>query len=62
MNNEELESLNLLKLKYRRVNEIIHPFYRIGPPPRNKFSTSLISGNVKTLRDVLLNHAEDVES
>ena len=30
MNDEESESFKFLELKYRRQNQIIQPFYRIG--------------------------------
>ena len=36
MTDEEFGSLKLLKLKYRRENQIIQPFCRIGSPPRNQ--------------------------
>ena len=60
MNDEEFGSVKLLKLKYRRGDQIIQTLRKIvspqklGPP-------SLISRNFKTLRKVLLNHAECIE-
>ena len=61
MNEEEFEFEKLLKLKYRRVDQIIQTFCNIGfheklGPP------SLISRNFKTLRKVLLNHPEALKS
>ena len=60
MNDEEIGSLKLLKLKYRRVGQITQPFYRIGStqklgPP------SLICRNPKTLIKVVINYAECIE-
>ena len=56
MNDEEFESLNPLKLKYSRGDQIIQTFYKIGSP--QKFCPlSLIGENFKSLRNVLLNHA-----
>ena len=60
MNEEEFEFEKLLKLKYRRVDQIIQTFCKIGStqklgPP------SLICRNFKTLRKVLPNHAQWTE-
>ena len=61
MNDDEFGSIKLLKLKYRRGDEIIQTFcktgstQKLGPP-------SLICRHFKTLRKVLLNHAERIES
>ena len=59
MNDEEIWYLKLLKLKDRRGDQIIQTFCKIGStqklgPP------SLICRNFKTLRKVLLNHAERI--
>ena len=35
MNDKEFVFFKLLKLKYRRGDQIIHPFCRIASPPRN---------------------------
>ena len=35
-NDKEFRSFKLLKSKYRRENQIIQPFCRIGSPPRNE--------------------------
>ena len=32
MNDEEIVSINLLKLKYRKADQKIHTFYKIGSP------------------------------
>ena len=61
MNDEEFECKKLLKLKNRRGDQIIQTFCKIGShqkldPP------SLICSKLKTLRKVLLNHAEDIET
>ena len=60
MNDEEIGSLNILKLKYRRVDQIIQTFCKIGSP--QKFgSPSLICENFKSLRKLLLNYAKCIE-
>ena len=60
MNDKEFGSRKLLKLKYRRVDQIIQTFCKIDFP--QKFGTpSLICRNFKTLRKVLLIHAEYIE-
>ena len=60
MNDEEFASLKLLKLKYRRGDQIIQTFCKIGSP-QQLGPTSLISKNFNTLRKVLLNHTEYIE-
>ena len=62
MNGGEFGSLNLLKLKYRKGEQKIFTFKKIGSP--QKFIPQfLICGNSKSLRKVLLNHADctDIE-
>ena len=60
MNEEGFGSLNPLKSKYSRGNQIIQTFYKIGSP--QKFGPLfLICENFKNLRKVLLNHAERIE-
>ena len=60
MNDDGFGSIKLLKLKYRRGDEIIQTFcktgstQKLGPP-------SLICRHFKTLRKVLLNHAECIK-
>ena len=54
MNDDEFGSIKLLKLKYRSGDQIIQTFCKIDSP-------SLISTNIKSLRKVLLNHAECIE-
>ena len=60
MNDEEFGSKKLLKLKYRRGDQIIQTFCKIGSPQKLG-PPSLICTNLKTLREVLLNHAEYIE-
>ena len=60
MNNKELGSTKLLKLKYRKGDQIIETFCKIGSPQKLGLP-SLISRNFKTLTKVLLNHEEDIE-
>ena len=60
MNDEKFGSIKFLKLKYRREDQIIQIFCKIGShqklgPP------SLICRNFMTLRKVPLNHAECIE-
>ena len=57
MNDEDFGSFKLLKLKYRREYQIIQRFCRIGFP-QEILSLYLICGKFKSLRKVLLNHAE----
>ena len=61
MNDEEVGSRKLLKLKYRRGDQVIRTFCKIGSPQKLGHP-SLISSNFKTLRKVLLNHAEFMET
>ena len=60
MNDEEFGSIELLRLKYRREDQIIQTFCKIGSPQKLG-PLSLISRNFKALRKVLLNHAEYTE-
>ena len=60
MNDEEFGSIELLRLKYRKGDQIIQTFCKIGSPQKLG-PPSLISRNFKTLRKVLLNHEEDIE-
>ena len=60
MNDKKFGSIKILKLKYRKGDQIIQTFGKIGStqklgPP------SIICRNFKTLRKVLLNHAECIE-
>ena len=57
MNDEEFESVKLLKLKYRRADQIIQTFLKIGSPQKLG-PPSLTCRNFKILRKVLLNQAE----
>ena len=58
---QEFWSLNVLKLKYRRSDEIIQPFCRIRPPFNKEGRPSLIHWNFKSLWKLHLNHAELIE-
>ena len=60
MNDEEIGLLKLLKLKYRRGDQIIQPFCKTGSPQEIS-PPSLIFRNFKTLRIALLNHTEFIE-
>ena len=60
MKHEEFGSKKLLKLKYRRGDQIIQTFSKIGSTQKLG-PHSLISRNFKTLRKVLLNQAESIE-
>ena len=60
MNGKEFGSIELLRLKYRKRDQIFETFCKIGSPQKLG-SPSLISRNFKTLRKVLLNHEEDIE-
>ena len=60
MNDDEFGSIKLLKLKYRRGDQIIQTFCKIGSPQKLG-PPSLICRNFKTLKKVLLNHAECIE-
>ena len=60
MNNKELGSRKLLKLEYRKVEQIIQAFYKFGFP--QKLGTPcLIFRKFKTLRKVLVNYAKWIE-
>ena len=60
MNDEEIMTIKFLKLKYRRGDQIIQNFCKIGFPQKLG-PPSLISRNFKTLRKLLLNHAECIQ-
>ena len=61
MYDDEFSSIKLLKLKNRRGDQIIQTFCKIGSSQK-LHPTSLISRNFKTLRKVLLLHAECIET
>ena len=62
MNDEEVQSIELLRFKYRRGEQIIETFCKIHPPPPPKLGPpSLIGRNLKTLTKVLLNHTKCIE-
>ena len=60
INDEEFLSVKLLKLKYRRGDQIIQTFLKIGSPQKLG-PTSLVSRNLKTLEKVLLNQTKCIE-
>ena len=60
MNDEEFGSFKFLKLKYRRGDQIIQLFCGIGSP-KKLGPISLIWGNFKKMRKVMLNHIEQTE-
>ena len=60
MNHKEFVSLNLLKLKYRKGEQIIETFYNIGSPQIFD-PLFLICAHFKSLRNVLLNPAECIK-
>ena len=60
MNDKEIGSRKLLKFKYRRGDQIIQTFCKIGFPQKLA-PPSLICTNFTTLREVLLNNAEYIE-
>ena len=60
INDEEFVSIKLLKLKYRRGDQIIYTVCKIRSP-RKLGPASLICRNFKTLREVLLHNAEYIE-
>ena len=60
MNDKEFGSEKLSELKNSRGDQIIQIFCKIGSPQKLGPS-SLISRNFKTLRKLLLNHAEYIE-
>ena len=58
MNDEGFSSLKVLKVYYRRRDQIIQSFCRIDSPPKKKLGAqSLIRRNSKSLRKVPLNQA-----
>ena len=60
MNDEEFGSGKLLKYKYRKEDKIIQTSCKIGSP--QKFGAlSLICRKFKTVRKVLLTHAECIK-
>ena len=61
LNDEEFQLLKLLKLKHRKGEQIIQLFSRIGLPQKLG-PLSLICINFKTVRKVLLNDAECIET
>ena len=61
MNDEEVGSRKRLKLKYRKGDQVIRTFCKIGSPQKLG-CPSLLSSNFKTLRKVLPNHAECMET
>ena len=60
MNDKEFGSRKLLKFKYRRGDQIIQTFCKIGSPQKLA-PPSLICTNFRTHRKVVLNHAEYIE-
>ena len=60
MKHEEFGCKKFLKLKYRKGDQIIERFCKIGSPQKLP-PPSLISRNFNTLRKVLQNHAECIE-
>ena len=60
MNHKEFASLKVLKLKYRKEDQIIQTFCRIGSFQKLGLPF-LICINLKTLVKVLLNHEEWIE-
>ena len=63
MNDEKLGSIKLLKLKYKRRDQMIQTFWKIVSPQKldRPPSPPLICRNLKTLRKKLLNHAECIQ-
>ena len=61
MNDEVFGSLKLLKLKYRRGDQLIQLFWKIGSPPKKLGPPSSFGGNLKNLEKIILNHAECFE-
>ena len=57
MNDKKFGPTKHLKLKYKMGDQIIETFCKIGSP-QNLGPPSLICRNLKTLRNVLLAHAE----
>ena len=61
MNDEEFGFRKLLKLENRRADQMIQTFSKIGSPQKLG-PASLIWRNLKTLRELLLNHTKCIES
>ena len=61
MNDQDSGSIKLLNLKYRRVGQIIQTFSKISSSEKLGYR-SLVCRNFKTLRKVLLNHVECIET
>ena len=60
MNDERYWSLKLVKLKYRRGDQVIQNFCRIGSS--EKLGPSyLVFTSFKSLGNLFLNHAESIE-
>ena len=57
---KKFESRKLFQLKYRKGDQIIQTFWKIGSS-RELDPPSLICRNLKTLSKVHLNHAEYIE-
>ena len=60
MNHKEFGFLKILKLKCRMGHQIIQTFCKIGSPQKLD-PPSLICTNLKSLRELLLNHAKFIE-
>ena len=60
MNDDEFGARKLFKLKYRRGDQIIETFCKTGSHQKSGPPSST-STNSKTLRRVLVNHAEYIE-
>ena len=60
MNDDEFGCTKLLQFKYRRGDKTIQSFCKIGYPEKLE-DPSLICRSFKTLKKVLLNHAEFIE-
>ena len=61
MNDEEFRSIELLRFKYKRGDQIIQTFFKTGSPQKLD-PASLICRNLKTLTKVLLNHTKCIET
>ena len=60
MNDDEILSIKIFKLKYRRVDHIIQTFFKIVSSQK-LCSPALIYRNFKSPGKVLLNHAECIK-
>ena len=60
MNDEEFGSFKFFKLKYKSGDQIIPLLCRIGSP-KKLGSPSLIWGNYKKIRKILVNHVKYIE-